>query len=512
MKLFSKHILAAIVPAAAGVLTLASCADSFLDREPEGYYITSEQLKEVSQKTTKALLGESQAITTGLIRWGAGGTSQQHDFGQKSVDIATDLMCGDMVFSRGCSYGWFRNDANLSNAYSSSERTQLMWYTYYRIVNAANIVLESIGSDETMPAGAEQKLYYASAKTTRAFAYLNLANFYSKSYATDKDKKVLPIYREPSAVYHAPETIADIFAFVLSDLDGAIEAYASAAEDGVYPEDITTPDVDVAYTLKAYASLQMGDYAEALEAAQSAINVSTKQILPAADLYYGFNTVNNDNWMWGIDITADNTGGLCTFWGMMDYFTYSYTAAGDFKAINSDLFNEIPATDARRKWFTRFGTNPTNLIPEWKFYTSASTSAMGDRAWEEDIHFMRIEEAYLIAAESACRLGQTSTAVTYLKAILDERDTEKAEAIGSMSQAELLEEIYFEWRVEMWGEGKGLLTFKRFQKSMTRPSNDPVIGPNLNLEAPISWQDDRFTFSIPDAELEANPLMKDADQ
>lgn len=45
----------------------------------------------------------------------------------------------------------------------------------------------------------------------------------------------------------------------------------------------------------------------------------------------GFRSINIGSWMWAFDITKDNTGGLPTFWGQVDYFTYSYCSAGDYK-------------------------------------------------------------------------------------------------------------------------------------------------------------------------------------
>ena len=45
----------------------------------------------------------------------------------------------------------------------------------------------------------------------------------------------------------------------------------------------------------------------------------------------GFRSITIGSWMWAFDITKDNTGGLPKFWGQVDYFTYSYCSAGDYK-------------------------------------------------------------------------------------------------------------------------------------------------------------------------------------
>lgn len=515
-----KYKFLAYIPAmAAALLSFASCSEDFLDREVDGGYITPDQIEKSAGWNPKILLGETQGITSSLIRWRAGGsTDNQSDFGQKSIDIATDLITHDMVFSQGCSYGWFRSEATGTSVTRTGTRTQLAWYNYYKVIDACNFTFTTIGSDEVEPTNADNKIYFAEAKTARAYAYLQLETLYAGNYETDKDKKVLPIYREQSDTYHAPETNAKVYEQILFDLDGAIQAFKNAEAEGVTTGDaIDQPTIAVAYTLKAYAYLQMGENALAKENAQLAIDASGKSVLPQNKLNFGFNNVNNDDWMWGVDITADNTGGLCTFWGMMDLYTYSYTAAGDFKVINSDLFNQIPETDARRNWFTtspyyqRYAGTPMEslcLLPTGKFHSAISSSIRGDLTWESDIHFMRVEECYLIAAEAEAREGNLASACTYLKDILDNRDAAKAEAISSMNQEQLLNEIFYEWRVEMWGEGKSLMTFKRFKKDANLTAeNDYFTEQNT-----IGYNSPKFIFRIPNQELQYNPAMKDADQ
>lgn len=212
--------------------------------------------------------------------------------------------------------------------------------------------------------------------------------------------------------------------------------------------------------------------------------------------------------MGGVDITAESTGALATFWGMMDIFTFSYASVGDYKVINSDLYNQMPETDARRYWFYTDSESKYYLLPTGKFHSDRSSSIMGDNSWESDIHFMRVEECYLIAAEAETRLNHLSSACTYLKAILDNRDEDKAEKIFNMSQEELLNELFFEWRVEMWGEGKSLMTFKRFKKNATLSADNDYY----KDQGTIDYDSPKFIFRIPNQELQYNPSMKDADQ
>lgn len=504
-----KYKFLAYIPVmAAALLSFSSCSEDFLDREPDGNYITTDQLEKAAKWNPKVLLGQTQGVTTSLIRWKAGGSDSQSDFGQKSVDISTDIIAHDIVFSNGTGsrYGYFREEAQGKATDKTSTSTD--WYFYYKVIDACNFTLSTLGSDEVEPENPQYKLYYAEAKAARAYAYYNLVTlFTSGDYATNKDQKVLPIYRTQSDKAHGPEPTSKVYDLILTDLEDALVAFANAssASDGKIVPSIDQPSPAVAHTLKAYTYLQMGDYPAAKQSADNAIQISTaagKKILTEDELNNGFNNVNNDNWLWGIDITADNTGGLCTFWSMMDYYTFGYTYAGDFKSINSTLYNQIPATDARRGWF-----HPSVLLPLGKFHSAVSTSAGGDRSWESDIHFMRVEECYLIAAEAEARQEHLTGACTYLKAILDNRDTATAETLSSMTQEQLLNEIFFNWRVEMWGEGKSLQTFKRFKKDIVCPAND-----KYGQLGTITAGSKSLIFAIPQQELNYNPLMKDANQ
>lgn len=528
---------------AAALASFTSCSEGFLDREPEGSYITKDQLEKALKWNPNIMLGYEQGVVRAMTREGAGGSTDQHDFGQKSTDLATDLISHDMVMSMGSNYGYWKEECNGQSTVRTSRRTKAVWYTYYRMISACNNAFSSIGSDEEAPQNADVRIYWAECKTARAYAYFNLENLYNGDYATCKSKKVLPIYSLNTTGNQAPSTNEKVYEFILKDLNEAIAAYKSASEEGVTPTSIDQPSLSVAYTLKAYANLQMGNNQEAAAAAKLAI-AQTKadglSILPKSNLYNGFNTINhNTNWMWGMDVMAENTGGLGTFWGMMDIFTYSYASAGDFKVINSDLFHQIPQTDARREWFTEnpfyndtpsinfpnglatdmFGIPAKSdkaLLPTGKFYSNKLTHSVGNRtgedldydmSWESDIHFMRVEECYLIAAEAEARQNHLTEACTYLKAILDNRDEAKASAISSMTQEQLLDEIFFNWRVEMWGEGKSLMTFKRFHKDIEIPEND-----DFNGTPSYSWDSKKLIFAIPDQELKYNPLMKEADQ
>jgi hypothetical protein len=125
---------------------------------------------------------------------------------------------------------------------------------------------------------------------------------------------------------------------------------------------------------------------------------------------------------------------------------------------------------------------------------------------------MRWELPYLIAAEAAVRDNNIADAQTYLFAITDNRVISGEEAAygtwkaGLTDQTSLLAAIRYNWRIELWGEGYGLQTFRRFGEAVTLGDN------HLRSAKTISPGTARvFTFEIPTSEEYYNPFIRLAD-
>lgn len=479
------------IGAGCALVAVTACSDSFLEKDPNGY-ITPGQLEENAKWNSNIMLGQSAGVAATTFAYGTGGTTNHDDFGQKSIDIATDLMSGDMVMS-GENYGWFSSDSRLINNTKNRQRAWSIWRYYYRVIKAANLIFDTVGGDENMPdEDSPNRLYFGQAKAMRAYAYFWLVNLYAKPYEVSQNEKALPIYRSQlSNAAAGLSTVSEVYTLIIDDLKMAIKAL-----DGTEREAKDAPDAATARGLLAYAYLQTGNYAAAAATAKEVIDGNEYPIMTQNEVIEsGFRSVDIPAFMWAINLTKDNSPALPTFWGHVDYFTYSYCAAGDYKMIPDNLYQEIPATDIRKKWF-RSSAPQMNW---YKFY-DAARQPMGDRLWENDEVYMRVEEMYLIHAEASVRSNDLNGAKTTLKALLAERDQATAVTVEGMSADELLEMIYFNWRLEMWGEGRGLLTMKRFKKSVVRGGNDFAYPGKT-----ISYDDSRLYFEIPENELTNNP-------
>lgn len=492
--------------ASALMLLSSGCSKDFLEKEPSEL-ITPQQMGRNSSWNPNILLGQIQGGTS--ITYLDGQTMGNHvDFAQKANDIQLDLLSGDMEMPN-VSHGYFESTTELKSGLATNVQFSYSnWRLYYKVIFTCNGIFDSMGGDTNVPADANSKLSWGQAKVLRAYAYFYLTNFYAKPYAEAPDAKRLPLYRKISDSPIEPSSTKEVYDLIVEDLTQGIAAIQAS---GITRTEKSAVDANVGYSYLAYTYLQMGEYAKAYEAAKKVIDSGAFSLLPLAEITTnGFNDLNNNSeFIWGIPITGTNTGYLASFWSHVDVYTYGYaSAAGNHKVINLNLYNEIPDTDARKAWFSaRTG------VPNGKFFT-AVRNAEGklqvglDRSWESDIHFMRLADMYLVAAEAAARTGNDADAKALLIKLLEQRTVAanwpavKAEVEG-LSNADLLERIYYNWRVEMWGEGRGLLTMKRFKKAVARSSRSY----HLQNET-VNYNDERLVYDYPEREKANNPFLK----
>ena len=346
-------------------------------------------------------------------------------------------------------------------------------------------------------------MYFAQAKALRAHSYFNLVNLYARPYLEDKTALAIPIYRtQLTSEAAVKSSVEDVYSLIVKDLTDAIPMLEGYERPSGQKDQINQA---VAKGMLAYVYLMMGKNEEAAQLTQDVIDSHEYTLMSRTEVINsGFNSVSIPGWMWVIDLTTSNSPALPTFWGHMDLFTYSYAYAGGEKLVDTNLYNSIPDTDVRKKWFTETDENGEQyeLTNWWKFYDSKRIR--GNREWYDDEVYMRVAEMYLINAEANARNNNLPAARTTLKALLAERDTETAAKVDQMSQEELMNEIYFNWRLELWAEGRGLLTMKRFQKSITRCQEDAML-PGQTYD----YKDERLTFKIPENEIINNPNLAD---
>lgn len=490
---------------------LTGCSDDFFDRTPTET-ITPEALQEAAAARPDLTDGLVAGMYSSLFAPYTGGYSIHSDFGQKSVDIVTDELCGDIA-QKSNVYGHFYDNEELKSATRTSSRSYQNWRYNYRLIKAANDILFVYADDQTVPESGMAN--WGQAKLIRAFAYYNLVNLYAKGYNGYEDVSALPIYDIKNMSTSAGKsTVKEVYDFARKDVSDAIIALEKAEKDEEYTGSITNANKYVAQGLLAYIQLATGNYKEAISAANEVIGSGKYSILSSKEVTDGMNTVENPSWMWGVNITKENTGSLATFWGHMDYFTYGYVNP-DFKMIDSNLITLMKDNDVRRYQF-----HASAGLPLYKFYDSGRV-ADGDKKWDNDIFWMRFEEMYLIAAEASFRLSGAAAAQPFINILSEKRAAVDAEKFdhkwGTKKDDKIavpsgnpeytistIDDIYTQWRIECWGEGKAYYAMKRLKMKIVRGANHPEL-PGEE----ISYDDDRLTFPIPENEIINNPKISD---
>lgn len=510
-----KQIKYAILTIVLG-LGLTSCGDSFLTQYPEGGVLLEDQYQSLPDKLEGAIFG----IYSKLYEYG------DHDtFGQRSMDMYGDIQSGDMALKK-CSYGWFET---YERGYYSNYVRSYAWSFYYEIIHLANLCDMAVEADKVeifaaMVSGdptdviAQQGYYYGQILALRGWAYSHLLDIYTDPRnisQANSDDPALPIYTgaevKAGTLGQPRSTVEDVYSRIYEDLSEAVELldyYGTLNQRDSKLE----VDADVTRLMLAYAMLNHGDktdtiadgkncYQIALEQAQAVISGGKYPMLKLNELTTtGFSDVQAANWMWAEDVTVENTTALGSFFGQVDIHTYSYAAAGDTKGIDSKLYDDIVATgwDARKDWF-RSGSEKFPYCPDGKFYCPKTKHTTDldkvDRDWLCDNVFMRVELAYLIAAEAAYSNDDEATAWTYLDQLCAERtiDGKAADYATWKAATPVKDAIIYNWRVEMWGEGYSLQLFRRLQESKTLGTNhlsrsgaDITLDANYQCEMPTS--------------------------
>lgn len=489
---------------AAALILVSSCKKEFLDAKPSET-LSAEQIAEAAKRDPSLLNGNIAGLYSTMYNTGTGGTTGHDDFGQKGFDIYSDMLSSDMVLG-AVNYGWYSTvarfqatkDFTLNPAY-------IPWRYYYRIIFAANAVIDALGGTAVSPTDPTQRYIMGQAKAMRGYGYFYLSQFYSEGYGTGSEK-TLPIYLDTEVPNQPKSTSAQVYDLIIDDLTKSVDllqGFNRTSKDQV--------NQTVARGLLAYALAARGtaaDLNQVVTLTESIINTGGLRLVSEDEVVAnlnpttgallnpqsGFNNVSNPSWIWGVDLTLDNNLDLVSWWGQMDLYTYSYAWAGDPKIIDNGLFAKIRTDDLRKRQFN------AGLLPTNKFFDPARKIG-GQRNVTTDYVYMRLEEMYLLNAEAKAKLAMDAPARDRLKQLLQKRITDYA-YVDALSGQALRDEIYLQTRIELWGEGKSYLALKRNKATSTR-------GTNHLFEAgkSFTFNSDELTFPIPQAEVLNNPVL-----
>lgn len=498
-------------------LYMAACSWSEVI-PPQGEYILTQQV----QQTNDLVSSRADATFNGMYtKTGAPGSvfggSRPDDFGFIMMAFSNDIEAADIVLANS-GYNWFSACGMLTSRNADYANPYIRYAAPYNTIAAANEILASYSEDSED----ESTIYkIAQARAMRAFAYLNLAPYFQFGYAAGaEDLPCIPIVTEKTTEFtdNPRATVAEVYELIISDLD-----YAIGNLDGYVRTDKSRIDIQTAYGLRARAYLNMQEWGKAAaDAAKAAEGYSPATMDEAARP--SFIDISEHSWIWGYDMTPDiamfNPYATSSAW-IRSFSGDGYSAGTQvYACINKILYDKIPETDIRKGWWvdenlespllatvTWNGVSGNAVAPleidnvKMPFlpYTNVKFGMynVGGTNNDEDWPYIRVEEMILIQAEGLVKSGAAEEGRRILEDFVRTyRDPGYSADAGGRS---LEDEIWFQRRIELWGEGFSNNDTRRLNKPLVRfhggqASNVPEAF-RFNMTSDDGWWLMRFTSS-----------------
>ena len=499
-----KNIVKLFSIATAGLMLMAGCIKEI---DPQSSTVTAGQAGNAPGSFDNFVTAITNSLAGSFTY--SGSNQYPYDYGYPSFFLQRDVMGQDIaVEDTGSEWytTWYGCGTGLGPQYAVS---QVPWTYYYGWIKSCNTVLSLAGEEPSE----DKKTGVGIAYAMRAMFYMDIARmFATKTYAKDPSGITVPLILETTSLSDLASnpraTNEVIWAQILSDLDRA-ETYLADYERS----DVYTPDISVVYGLKARAYLTMENWSKAEEyakKAQSGYTAMTENEFTSRTS--GFNTPNG-SWIFGLTFKSNDANILNndgdSSWGSQMIIEVSASQCGYAsnygtpKRIDYHLYQTIPESDFRKKSFIDFAIDEMNegdaLIalseysdaPEGILTTAQGTGSgvVGGlevkfrpkdgihdnqyQAFTVAVPLMRVEEMMLIEAEAA---GMQSEArgIELLTSFAKSRDpqfvygTHSSESYGSSYATAFQNEVWWQRRVELWGEGFATFDIKRLDKGIIR--------------------------------------------
>ena len=426
-----------------------------------------------------------------------------------------------------------------------------VWHHYYQFIKIANDLIKV--SDDS-----EEAVQLGIAKTFRALYYLDLARFYDPLYAKSTEVPsymaelanveglTVPIIDENTTEEMAKNNPRrpreEMFQFIFEELNEAetlLKEYTPATK--------SLPSLAVVYGLKARAYLWLGGFEEGLydtavypdvltgnaayrKAAEYArLAITESGCTPLTEAEYcdpvtGFNKVNNA-WMWALIQSSETILSNLHTWAahMCCEGGWGYGSAA-LPGVRRKSYERMSDTDFRKKLivgpnttyndykdvttltraeWSSFGLMGTNMqaYAHLKFRTNGGEKTNESIGNVVDIPLMRVEEMYLIEAEATAHYAPADGQALIESFMRSYRDPKY-----QMMSLELIDEIIFQKRVELWGEGVLFFDFKRLDMGLDNAYSDTNAPAGLDFysegRCPI------WNICIPTSEVQQNKALQ----
>ncbi|WP_461130727.1 RagB/SusD family nutrient uptake outer membrane protein [Spirosoma aerophilum] len=448
----------------AGLMSLGSCKQSFLDLKPYDSLPAADALRTEADLST-ALNGMYSTLRNANL------------YG-RTIPFIGDLSADNIYLSANNS-GRYPQQYQLAVSVQNADIQNTWTLAYTTILQANNIINSQVASSVAV------SQYKGEALTIRALMYWELVKLFAKPYTTDPASPGVPlVLTYDQSLRPARNTVKEVYTQITTDLTQAFTQMAGTRPNSSY----VTKYAAEALLAKVY--LYQADYTNALKSAQDVIASGGYKLLPSENLnaYWANPTPRTDKAETIFEVSVDGVANVG-----FDALANMYNQAGYGDGlVTTDLYNLYSATDARRGLIisgagTKAGAG-TYVVNKYQNVTN--------NADKDDIKVIRYADVLLIAAESAARTGSEATARTLLNQLAQNRDPSFAGY--TVSGGDLINTIITERRKELAFEGDRFDDLNRLNLPLTRNDQYPASART------IPAGDYRRVNPIPQVELDAN--------
>lgn len=463
-------------------IALYSCTKESLDVEYTEY-ITDDRKEELLNDPAskfKIVKSEMKGVYSLFQIYNLNGNTAHDYFGLKALHLATDLTGEDMVQHNHSHFGF---DYNIDNRMNNYRRTNLMWAFFYKVISSSNQMLERYFSEEVEDE--QLKALQAELLTLRGISYYYLVNFYQQTYKGNESALGVPLMLKTTDNQLPRSTVQQVYDQIIIDLTFGVDNGSNTADNRDADKSVAA-----AYLAKAYASMENWPMVE--------------QVAPLAyvgksiQMQNSYTKFDYPDVLWSFDVTTETSTIYASLYSHLDNSSDGYTTySGAYKKIHNVLFDSIPNSDQRKKWFVSSAYKPEqyNFMPDYsniKFLSPADFTG--------DYIYIRTADPYLLHVEALVEQGKDIEAKNLLNDFVLQRDG----AFDINAVSDLRAEVRLQRRIELWGEGSSFIDMKRWKLPIIRN----LVTSNHRTKKDVAVGAVDWVYQIPISAIESNPNLE----
>lgn len=486
-------------------MALVACNKEFATSDSS--YLPGSAAAEMVEKNPEFLASYINGVYAYMVDFNTSGSSNSphDDYGLMSVGHNLELMGESLAIIGTMNWGLYDAPHDYG-AYNYSRPFQF-WNFFYSVIAKCNEIIDFFGAED--PTNEILRGYLGQAYAARAMSYTYLMFIFQDPASGNFPNAKFEAGRPASPIIYATrdgktttEATEKAGRNTLGDLCEEVERNLALAEtllDGYVRSSKNEIDATVLCGIAARYYLLTQQWGKAATYAHNAQAGYT--VLPASQVATnGFMEVTDPEVMWGFNHSTETATSYASFFSMSSNECSGYTGLGhSIHCINKALYDKIPVSDVRKAHFNGPDGDPSaaNLGGKQP-YAARKFGYMAN--WLQDYIYMRVEEMILTEAEALLCNNDPAGAKTALTKLMNQRD-------NLWTSEVTLEEILFQRRVELWGEGFEYFDLRRTAMDVVRkyPGSNHLPAHQFDFLA----HDPSWNFQIPLRETQENAYISE---